>query len=307
VDNYQTSDIQRSRDIEDALTFKDIQVVQVGNERMIESDGTIYMSELQMISVLGLEVDTYHPPLSEIRARRIAEGFEPIQLQAITVSVREDGRRFVVDGQHRLSAVKMRFGPSAQIPAWVHRDLDRQGEADLFLKINQNRRSHIRLSHAFHAMLAAGYENPTLIAKVLSEFGLVVVESSTGRRDGVGAVRDLLRIFDLRGQTGLRQVFRVITSAWPVDPQRFGSPIALCLAHLFVRYPDASEERMISALSKTTARSIITMMREYQAFRGRATRGETALYPRGHRMVEPALDILRREYNKGLRVNRLEG
>jgi hypothetical protein len=85
---------------------------------------------------------------------------------------RRAGTLFVIDGQHRLEAARLR-GDITYLPAVIFEFDDQRGEAELFLNANRKRRQVSKLDD-FHAAVAAGDEKATAIRDVVAAAGLVV-------------------------------------------------------------------------------------------------------------------------------------
>lgn len=85
---------------------------------------------------------------------------------------RRAGKLFVIDGQHRLEAARLR-GDITYLPAVIFEFEDQRGEAELFLNANRKRRQVSKLDD-FHAAVAAGDAKSIAIRDVVAAAGLVV-------------------------------------------------------------------------------------------------------------------------------------
>jgi hypothetical protein len=89
--------------------------------------------------------------------------------QVLTVS-RRDGRLFVVDGQHRLAAAKLR-GDIQQLPCLIEEFSDVVEEAQLFNDLNDRRRP-VNAIDKFRAALVAGDADCIAIGAAMERAGL---------------------------------------------------------------------------------------------------------------------------------------
>lgn len=102
---------------------------------------------------------------------KIAENWDWRLCLPLLVSKR-DGKMFVIDGQHRLEAARLR-GDIRDIPVVVFDFNDPKAEAELFVQANRSRRNMGTLDD-FHAAVVAGDAKAIAINEVVTEAGLVV-------------------------------------------------------------------------------------------------------------------------------------
>lgn len=104
--------------------------------------------------------------------RRIAQHWNWDLCQPLVVSRRADGALYVIDGQHRLAAARLR-GDIAQLPAVVVQYASAADEAASFVHLNQERTPLTRLD-LFKAALASGDSEALAIVEALDAAGLMV-------------------------------------------------------------------------------------------------------------------------------------
>lgn len=57
--------------------------------------------------ITSLKTDmSYQSPVKESQVKKIVKNFDPQKLHTIVVNKRNDGQFFVIDGQHRVEALK---------------------------------------------------------------------------------------------------------------------------------------------------------------------------------------------------------
>ena len=62
--------------------------------------------------------------------KQIVSAWDPRQLRPLTVSVRADGSKWIIDGQHTALAAVQVMGDDAMLPARLYFRLSRKQEAD---------------------------------------------------------------------------------------------------------------------------------------------------------------------------------
>jgi hypothetical protein len=134
---------------------------------------------------------------SQTLIRRIAMRWDWGLCQPLYVARRADGKLYVVDGQHRLEAARLR-GDIWQLPCVVTSFTDAAEEAAAFVALNQQRRPLSQLD-LFKAALAAGDFEAAQIALAIEEAGLAIATTSNNRDCPPGMVQNV---------AGLRACYR---------------------------------------------------------------------------------------------------
>ncbi|TZG28593.1 DUF6551 family protein [Sphingomonas montanisoli] len=102
---------------------------------------------------------------------KIAENWDWRLCLPLIVS-RRQGSLYVIDGQHRLEAARLR-GDIRDIPVVVFDFDDPRGEAELFVQANRSRRTMSKLDD-FHAAVIAGDTKAVAVNEVVTAAGLAV-------------------------------------------------------------------------------------------------------------------------------------
>lgn len=178
------------------------------------------MPALQYLLPAQLEIDaSYQRSLetgpSQTLVRRIAMFWNWDLCQPLVVARREDGRLFVIDGQHRLAAARLR-GDIAQLPAVVVQYASAADEAASFVHLNQQRRPLNRLQ-IYRAALTAGDAETQVIQAALEEAGLWIASSTDLSIQKPGAIANLRGIEDCLRSFGAE----TLTAALDVLAQSF--------------------------------------------------------------------------------------
>lgn len=108
--------------------------------------------------------------------RKIARFWDWSLCQPLAVTRRDDGSLWVVDGQHRLFAAKMR-GDIPHLPCVVSRYASLSDEAAAFVSINQLRKPLGKVD-LFRAALAAGDDEAASIGCLVAGAGLTIAPHS---------------------------------------------------------------------------------------------------------------------------------
>lgn len=169
---------------------------------------TVYNSPGEMVElpIWDLRIDPeYQRPISEARVGRIAANWNWVSAGALIISMRENGHYFIIDGQHRWEAAKMRKDitklPCIVFPLTVIRD-----EAAGFLTANYERRPPSTLEK-FPAMLAVGDRVALKAQELISQAGLHVAVTNRSAAGAFLAVGELLR--------ALRGAEKATVAIWP--------------------------------------------------------------------------------------------
>lgn len=90
-------------------------------------------------SDIGIDA-SYQRDLDESRVDAMAENFDQSRTGVPVLSIRKDGTYVVLDGQHRLAAMRQAGLEGIKILCEVHNGLSPAEEAELFLKLNNGRK-----------------------------------------------------------------------------------------------------------------------------------------------------------------------
>jgi hypothetical protein len=193
--------------------------------------------EHQRSAALELLKDDYHPPkyrfvvIAELRidekyqrarsdkkVNALRARFSPNACQPLAVSQRNDGSRYLVDGQHR-AAVLQDIGVK-EWAALVYEHLTRQDEAAMWKAVNEGQTKPPPVAR-FKAALMAKEPEAVAINGIVTGAGLKINFAKQGGRASGGMVRAvdaLEKIYRQYKPAGLADVLRMLQEAWP-DPE----------------------------------------------------------------------------------------
>tara|TARA_Y100000588_G_C14023172_1_gene825188 strand:+ start:169 stop:975 length:807 start_codon:yes stop_codon:yes gene_type:complete len=162
------------------------------------------LPQIDWLSLAALMVDhTYQRQVNADRKSAVAamaEGWDWMKYQPISVSRRGPGSFAIVDGQHRYLAA-LRAGLQ-QLPCYIlPGDPVIRDEASAFVGINKDR-VKVHPIYVFYAQLAAGDEEVQVMKQVLDASG-IVIPRHPGRRDllqegqtySIGAITKALQAY----------------------------------------------------------------------------------------------------------------
>jgi hypothetical protein len=119
------------------------------------------------IEVADLHMDwSYQRPTSNVRVRKIIEEFDPRKIGILTVSKRDHGELFVVDGGHRVKALSIMGIVGARCDVWT--GLDRADEAELYVWLNSSQKKLTALD-SFRGRVVAGDETALIVSECMDK------------------------------------------------------------------------------------------------------------------------------------------
>jgi len=131
---------------------------------------------MEMIDKHDLEVDrTYQRDLSDYRSVSMARDWSWIACGVIVVAER-NGKRYVVDGQHRVNAARKR-SDITDLPCIVFRSNGIEEEARGFL-VTQTARNAVTSVDKFRAMLAINDPHAMMVNELVESCGRVISKAS---------------------------------------------------------------------------------------------------------------------------------
>jgi hypothetical protein len=188
-------------------------------------------------------------PCDDKWASKIAEAFDPDLLGVVSVSKPNGSNVYhVIDGQHRVAAVRLLFGENEKVPCNVFDADDPARAAQLFNSINTARRKPQRID-IFRVRVTAGNETEVAVDKIIRSLGYRVGWKNS---DGmISAVDALVTVYEKRGADVLRYSLNLIKATWGLSPDAVIGPLIKGYAAFVAEYgTDAKWERMVDRVSK---------------------------------------------------------
>lgn len=178
--------------------------------------------------------------LNKARVDYLAENLDLEQIGTPTVSER-DGTFWIIDGNHRITALELIGWGDQKIQCWTYTDLTEAEEAEKFLKLNDV--LAVSAFDRFTKGVNAGRTVEVDIDRIVRGQGLVV---SRNRIPGsINAVGTLRRIYTRSGAKVLSRTLKIIRDAYG-DPG-LESSVLDGIAMLCDRYTTALDDTLVIA------------------------------------------------------------
>ena len=247
------------------------------------------------VAVLMIPLETQRA-LNSLFVKKLISNFDPDKFGQIVVSHR-GGKYYVVDGQHRVEAVREMGWKDQKLPCLLYEDMTLADEAELWGGL-QNRHN-ARAVDRFKIAIVAGREDECNIERIVKSVGLAICDQ---RREGaVCAVAALLQVYKgagLKQSSGdsLARTLRVLRNAWGFGYSTFEGPLILGMGLVIIRYGREVDEEVLSQkLSKVKGGPSGMIGRAKQL---KDIKGGTV----GRCMAACIVDV----YNSGRRTGKLE-
>lgn len=221
------------------------------------------------------------------QAERYAADFD-IDRLGIPVVNRRDGVYWLLDGQHRIAALKMFFKPQdpGSIDCEVYEDLTDAEAADIFL--GRDDRRPISQYEKFRVACTAGHQRETDILRTVEVNGLKV--STTQDVNTVQAVSAMGKVYDTAGPKVLGMALRSIKNSYGGDAKSFDGTLIQALGLVYNRYNDRVSERLMVQRLQAVPQGARQLMRRAEVLRERTGTGKS------HCLAA----VIVEEYNKSL-------
>lgn len=167
--------------------------------------------------------------LNPSRVDKIAATFDVEQVGTPTVNER-DGHFYIIDGQHRVAALKEMGWGDQQIQCWTYVGLTEEEEAEKFLLLNDT--LAVKVFDKFRVGVQAGRAEECDIDRIVRASGLVVSKDHVP--GAIAAVGTLRRVYDRAGGAVLGRTLRLIRDSYG-DPG-LEAPVIDGLGMLCQRY-----------------------------------------------------------------------
>jgi len=220
------------------------------------TEAGVYIAALSPTDIFA--DSTYQRVCDVAHARRMAAGWDRRLAGIIEVSDRgpdASPRYAVIDGQHRWAAARFLADPP-QLVAHVHEGLSVTGEAELFAKLNRQRKQITTWDH-WKARRAAGDPLVSAIEASITRVGLKVTESGV-TPGGISCVSTVEKIASSAGGINLLDnTLTVLTAAWPNQRVMYEAPLVMGTALVLAAFGERIDhQHLINALAEGQAKRI---------------------------------------------------
>lgn len=177
----------------------------------------------------------YQRPVNPREVDRLIREWDERLLDPITVSFR-DGKFYVVDGQHRISAMrKMNGGNGVMVNCKVYSGLTYEQEAALCYRLDKAKK-RLSLSQSTNALAESGTDPETTeIRELVENCGFVwALGKSKGKTGEIVTTRALVNAYRLLGGAAFTRMLQVLWDTWEGDPRSLTASVLSGMA-LFVK------------------------------------------------------------------------
>jgi uncharacterized protein DUF6551 len=209
----------------------------------------------------GLEVPkTYQRRQKDRLVRHIVRNFDEAQIGLLTVCRAEDGRQWLLDGQHRWLALAELGRTEAFCE--ILRNLSLERQAEVFSGRNKRR---IAVDHldAFRADHVAGKPEAVAVAALLRRHGYGIAQES--RRPNADQVVCVTALAEIHAWGVLDQTLTLVRAAWPDDAQATQAAVLQGVAAVLRLYPGLDLSQLAASWGRHTAVEVLSRARMRRA------------------------------------------
>ena len=166
----------------------------------------------------------YQRPVKQTVVNRLIKCWNNKYLTPIVVSCR-DGKYYLLDGQHRVCAMRrMNGGKDVIVPCLVYTGLTYAQEAEMYVKLDKSK-GHLKLPHEIKASLESGADAVVLdIDKRISEGGFTwALDRPTGAAYEIQPARAIKSAYKLLGGPAFSRMLELLAGAWHGSPSSLKS------------------------------------------------------------------------------------
>lgn len=266
--------------------------------KMEKITGTSSVFRMVPVTELNIDPDAQRK-LDRSWVKAHIPAFDVDQLGYIVVNKRDNGKIYVVDGQHRVELLRAVGWGDQNIHAEYFEGLTQQEEAKLFR--TRNDRKAVQPFDKFRVRITEGDPIAVDINRIVNAHGLVLSDQA---KDGhVVAVASLEQVYRgggiasvKEGARALADALKTLVQAWGDQPSTVNGKVVQAFGLLFLRYgKDIDQAALIDKLAPFPggAPGLLGKGRAMQEVRGKTLH---------HCIAAIVVDV----YNKGRRTGKLE-
>jgi len=221
---------------------------------------------IERLNISTLEVDRrVQRELNPSWVAKIARDLVLVQLGIITVSRREDGSTIILDGQHRVEALRYAGINEYVIDCRILVGLSLEEEAKTFRLLNSTSKPN-KIDH-FLVRVVEGDEVARDINKILKRFGW---QASRGKSAGSFSAISTLEALYREDREAAWSTVQTITEAWDNSLESANGQIIFGLGAIYHRHGEEVDlARMVRRLSSIAPKELLTRAAALAKARGR--------------------------------------
>lgn len=232
-----------------------------------------YGGELEIAECKGR---TYQRKLKSNRVRKIAEDLNMNVFGVVLISERDE-RCFIIDGQHRIEALKLRGITHVMCQILV--GLTYEQEAREFERLNTER-SSLTAIDKFNSAVESRDKDACKIVRILNKYGYSYPRQYYRTKDNVitsiGTIRDIHKDY---GDEHLSKVLKVIRQSWNGNADSTSSSVLKGMSTFLYNYGEyVNEKILMESLEKITIEEVILQAVTFSKSCIRAIRGDGYSY-----------------------------
>lgn len=194
----------------------------------------------------------YQRPVNRKEVDRLIREWDDRLLEPVIVSFR-DAKFYVVDGQHRIAAMrKMNGGNGVLVSCKVYDGLTYEQEAELCYKLDKAKK-RLSLSQSTNVLAESGGDAQiSEIQRLVGKAGFVwALNKKNGKTGEIVTTRALVNAYRLLGGPAFSRMLSLLWGAWEGDPRSLTASVLSGMA-LFVKTYETEirDETFIAKLSK---------------------------------------------------------
>lgn len=159
----------------------------------------------------------YQRPVNPKEVDRLIREWDDRLLDPIVVSFR-DGKFNVVDGQHRIVALRKMNGRDVMVACKVYSGLTYEQEADLCYKLDKAKK-RLSLSQSTNALVESGTDAEAVeIRRLLEGCGYAwALGKKAGKQNEIVATRAVFNAYRFLGRSAFTRLFSIMRATWDGD------------------------------------------------------------------------------------------
>jgi len=198
-------------------------------------------SELEVVHVEAQR------PLNEKHVSTIIENFDPDAFGVVVVAEKNGtGTHHIIDGQHRVTALKRMGWADQTVPCLVKPTHDIVSEARMFDRLNTKRDP--QAIDRFRVRVTAGYPVESAIAAIIEKHGMTLGLDPSPKH--FAAVAAALQITNRHGLDCFDDALGTLRAVWPDDRNALHGSLVQGVAIVLAR--GANVERLRGVLAKAS-------------------------------------------------------
>ncbi len=201
----------------------------------------------------------YQRPVLDRVVDKLVREWDPRLLTPLVVSYR-NGRYNLVDGQHRVCAMRKKNGDKdVTALCRVYHGLTYEQEAELYYKLDRAK-GHLRLAHATKALVESGADAEIIeIKRLLEKAGFVwALDKPTGEAFEVEATRAVINAYRLLGGSAFSRMLVLNARTWRGAPSSVKASFLSGMALFLKTYEtELDDDVFIKRLSAVDPEEII--------------------------------------------------